>query len=151
MKKRGYTPEQVVEQIERRLADSAKYVQPQKRYADIVLRHMDATDDPNFVALEIDVQNTLDPLTLLDVLSSIDTLEVDWTSDDALLRDTLRVRGHAPKDALILVATGLIPNLDELVAEPEAWQPGGRGIAQLVLLHAISVRTRSDAEVREVA
>ena len=52
----------------------------------------------------------------------------------------------------MLVAGALIPNLDEIVAEPGAWQPGGRGVAQLVLLHAISVRVRTEShEVTEAA
>ena len=37
--KRGYTPEKVIADIERRASDSLKYVRPQMKYADVVLRN----------------------------------------------------------------------------------------------------------------
>ncbi len=151
VEKRGYTAEQVAEQIERRMSDSVKYVQPQKRYADLTLRHKGAAADVAAVNLEIELQNTLDPMSLLDALSAVPTLSVKWSADDALLRDTLSVEGTVSEAALVLLATSLIPNLDELVANPSAWQPGGRGVAQLVVLHAISVRARSHESRAEAA
>lgn len=40
--KRGYSNEKIVRQIESRMADSRKYILPQKEYADMVIRFFDA-------------------------------------------------------------------------------------------------------------
>ncbi|GAC1444687.1 MAG: phosphoribulokinase [Chloroflexota bacterium] len=43
--KRGYTPEQVLDQLERREQDSANFIRPQKVHADIVVRFQPSSTD----------------------------------------------------------------------------------------------------------
>ncbi|MCY9555599.1 hypothetical protein M5W98_28720, partial [Paenibacillus apiarius] len=40
-KHRGYTKEQIIEQIEKRIPDAKKYIIPQKEYADLVIHYFD--------------------------------------------------------------------------------------------------------------
>jgi uridine kinase len=145
--KRGYTKEKVIEQIEQRMTDSVKYVRPQAKHADLVLRHGPA-DIPGEtgVSMEVELASPLEPLALLDVLDQVPTLTVEWEPDEALTRDRIRIKGEADLAAVKLLALALIPNLEELTAHPDlGWQAGGRGIAQVVILHALSARLRSTA------
>lgn len=43
---RGYTPEEVLEEIERRRPDVERYIEPQKAYADIVIHYMPDEETP---------------------------------------------------------------------------------------------------------
>lgn len=142
MAKRGYSREKVLAQIEQRMVDSKKYVRPQGKYADVVLRQKDSDSaHPERVALAVELVNHLEPLTLLDALSSIETLSVTWAPDEGLTRDTLHIEGAVTAAQIGEAANHVLPNVDELVQEP-AWVAGGRGLMQLAILHAISARLR---------
>jgi phosphoribulokinase len=58
--RRGYTPEQVLEEIERREPDSAAFIRPQQRYADIVVSFIqDDADDDEQLDAELILRPTL--------------------------------------------------------------------------------------------
>ena len=149
--KRGYAPERVLEEIERRMADTLKFVRPQVRHADLVVRHQPGADrDDAAVSLELELASALEPLALLDALESAPELEVEWLPDDALTNDHLRLRGSIDAARVRALAARLIPNLDELVPDAAAgWQAGGRGLVQLAVLHAISARMRGEPAVAD--
>ncbi len=140
--KRGYTPAQVLAEMDRRASDSAKYVQPQRRYADLVLRQLENTTGID-LSVELEISNLLDPLALFHSLSQVETLDVEWLPDESLMRDQFRVRGTIDAAQAGRLATATIPNVDELVASSAAWQEGGRGFLQLISLYAMSARLRS--------
>ena len=144
MAKRGYSEERVIAQIEKRMPDSEKYVLPQMRYADIVIRHRSAvTRAASEVDLQIEIRSDLESMTLLDALDQLTSLDVSWSPDPDLMRDQISMKGHVTPEVLAELAYRLIPNLDELI-ESETWRPGGSGLTQLVLLYAISVRLRTE-------
>lgn len=146
MKKRGYTREQVIEQIERRAADSAKYIQPQKKYADLVVRLVSIPTSDTVFSVEYELTSVLDALSLFEVLCQVEGLTVEWKPDETLERDTLQVSGDLDAEQLKVIAQVAIPNLDDLVDERlVGFLPGSRGMTQLVLLHAMSVRLRQGA------
>jgi len=143
MKKRGYTREQVLEQIERRAADSAKYIKPQKRHADLVVRLMETPEGEHDFAVEYELASALDTLSLFEMLCQVEGLTVEWKPDETLERDTLFVSGKLDAEELRVVAQVAIPNLDDIVDDRlVGFLPGSRGMTQLVMLHAISVRLR---------
>ncbi|MBI4670959.1 MAG: phosphoribulokinase [Chloroflexi bacterium] len=60
--KRGYTPEQVLVELERREADSRNYIRPQREYADIVVRFYPAQGvAPDQAGPNLNVQLVLRP------------------------------------------------------------------------------------------
>jgi len=141
--KRGYTPEQVIEQMDRRSEDSAKYIQPQKKHADVIVRQIEDVKGATQIAAEYELSNDLDPLALYEVFAQVEGVEVEWVPDESLTRDLLRVRGDLSVEQIRDLATVAIPNLDELVDEAlPTLKEGGQGVTQLVLLHAISARLR---------
>lgn len=72
--KRGYTPEQVVADIERRMPDSKAYIWPQKEYADIVVRFYRPPgydpEKPSTLSVRITLKRSLPKLDLTEVLHS---------------------------------------------------------------------------------
>lgn len=149
--KRGYSPEKVLSEIERRMADSVKYVQPQARHADLVLSHLEKPAKETDVALHFEIASVLDPLPLFHALGQVDSLDVDWLPDESLTRDHFEVRGELAAEQLQVIATAAIPNVDELTIEPGGWKHGGRGLAQLVSLYAASVRLRVNLGATDAA
>jgi hypothetical protein len=111
------------------------------KYADLVLRHKETAKEDE-VALEVELVSQLEPLALVDALEVAPTLEASWAPDEGLTRDRITIKGTLSVENLRLLAQALLPNADELIHE-EAWRPGGRGLAQLVILHAVSVRLRT--------
>lgn len=96
--KRGYTPEQVVEDIERRMPDSQAFIWPQKEHADIVVRFYRPPgydpENPSTLNVRIALRRTLPKLDLTEVLHPSD-------EDEALIRlearkdaDILDIRGN---------------------------------------------------------
>ena len=141
--KRGYTPEQVNEQLDRRAKDSATYIAPQKRHADLVVRLMEPPQSDTTFTIEYEISNALEPLSLFDVLSQVEGLRVEWVPDAELERDTLHVEGDLDAEQLRLLAQIAIVNLDELCDDRlHGFESGSRGMTQLVLLHAMSARLR---------
>jgi uridine kinase len=151
--KRGYTKEQVLSEIDRRDADSAKYVRPQMKYADVVLRNVASEDSgADAVRVSVELASGLDALMLFDALDLVSTLSVEWEPDEALSRDTLEVKGTIDASEVRRIALSLVPNLEDLVADvDEGWKGGARGLAQVVLLHAMSARLRAVAPSLEAA
>ncbi|WP_243722875.1 phosphoribulokinase [Actinomadura sp. 7K507] len=72
--KRGYTPEQVMAELERREPESAAYIRPQRKHADIVVRfapvagRLDPPGTP--LSAELLLRPTIDHPELADVLDS---------------------------------------------------------------------------------
>lgn len=142
MASRGYTREQVVEQIEKRMPDSQKYVRPQMKHADVVVRQLAQADDPDAVVMEFELTNDLDPLALVEAFDELPALKVEWSPDDALTRERIRVEGKLDAAQVQALAQVVIPNLEELASGPK-FLGGGRGLQQLVVLHAVSARLRN--------
>lgn len=59
--KRGYTEEQVRAQIERRLFDSASFIQPQRTFADMVVSFLRPEDHREETGAHLNVRHTLRP------------------------------------------------------------------------------------------
>jgi uridine kinase len=151
MAKRGYTREQVIEQIEKRMPDSIKYVRPQMKHADVVVRPIDADkNNPRKVNMEIELASALDPLSFLDALDALGGLEVSWTPDDELTRDRIVIRGEVSEEQVRALVLALLPNAEELI-HSEIWRAGGRGLGLAAVLHAISARLRSADALAEAA
>ncbi|HEY6877451.1 MAG TPA: hypothetical protein VI299_05500, partial [Polyangiales bacterium] len=150
MAKRGYTREQVIAQMEQRAEDSLKYVRPQIKYADLVIRQRKNSTDPTDVDMEIELATTLDPLAFLSALEAFDQLELDWKPDEGLNRDRISIVGPVSKEQVAALIQALIPNSEELVHEGQVLE-GGRGLAVAAVLHAISTRLRHPLSTVEVA
>ncbi|GAB2844951.1 phosphoribulokinase [Actinocorallia aurea] len=145
--KRGYTPEQVAEEMRRRAGESAAFIRPQRRNADIVVRFgpiAGRAEPPGApLSAELLLRPTIDHPPLTDVVADAAALHLKLLRDtDGRPVDSLHVHGGvAPAEAEI-VKKAIWERLD--VAAP---CPGGLGaladgavsdpvaITQLLLLY----------------
>ncbi|MDI6808614.1 MAG: hypothetical protein QME66_06505 [Candidatus Eisenbacteria bacterium] len=141
---RGYTVEEASRQMDERMEDARQFVRPQMGYADLVVRHkLQTSPTDTSVYMELELSSLIEPHLLIDVLEEIPSLSMDWNPAETLNRDRITIDGDVDAEQLRTMASALIPNLDELVQEG-GWLPGGRGLAQLIVVHAISTRLRGD-------
>jgi uridine kinase len=133
---RGKTEAGVLAEMERREPDAQRFVQPQRQHADVVLGHLAATETPH-VHLRIEMAGHLDPFALLAALQAEATLQVEWLADPSLHREALIVTGELPAEAVARLAALLLPDADDWLIDNAVWHAGQRGLAQLVLLHAL--------------
>lgn len=69
--KRGYTPEQVLKELEKREPDSAEFIRPQRKWADMVVRFYAPHDPPDnkHLNVQLTLRSTLPHPDLNDVIS----------------------------------------------------------------------------------
>ena len=140
---RGHAPERVLESIERRAADGARYIAPQAAAADVVFRleprHPSAVADPavelqpsmlRLVATLAPGRNFDRAARLLASLSGIRVIES--ADDDGRLQ--LLVEGKPSAADIAAAARRIAPDMDWLLAAEPKWQPGLSGVMQLILL-----------------
>lgn len=142
MAKRGYTREAVVEQIERRAPDVAKFIAPQVKHATWSVGY--APDGPldgeELPPLQVTHRIASDFVSIQSLASLLqeragDVLEVRWTVEDNLLFQELSVRGHLSAERIEALAADAVPDLAGLLMQhTPTWRAGIDGISQLVFL-----------------
>jgi phosphoribulokinase len=156
-KERGYTPDQVLAELERREPESAAFVAPQRQHADIAITfapvsgHGTASDTP--LSAEILLRPTIVHPDLSHVLTDDDrrTVHLKLIRDaDGRPVDALHVHGYAPREDSCVVEKAIWEqlSLDHGSAPPDSLgehAPGKRSealaIAQLLLLwHLLEAR-----------
>jgi phosphoribulokinase len=156
-KERGYTPEQVLAELDRREPDSAAYVRPQRQWADLAISfapvagHGDVHDTP--LSAEILLRPTIVHPDLSHVLTDDDrrTVHLKLIRDsDGRPVDALHVHGYVPREDSYIVEKAIWEQLsmDQGAAPPMTlgeYAPGKRSealaIAQLLLLwHLLEAR-----------
>lgn len=143
---RGYTPAQVLADLERREPESAAFIRPQRQHADIVVRFAPVEDiEPGApLSATIMLRATIPHPDLSAVLTA-DTRRALHLKlvrdDDAKPVDALHVHGHSPRALSREVEDHVWASLGiatDLPAGLGAIEPGGRSeplaITQLVLL-----------------
>ena len=156
---RGYTPDAVLAELDRREPDSAAFIRPQRQCADIALRfapvagHEARPGDDTSLSAEILLRPTIGHPDLSHVLTDDDrrTVHLKLIRDsDGRPVDALHVHGHAPREDSRIVEKAIWEQLsfgDGPVLPDTLGQyaPGRRNealaIAQLLLLwHLLEAR-----------
>jgi phosphoribulokinase len=153
---RGYTPEQVIAELERREPESAAYIRPQRKYADIVARFapIATRNDPPGTPLsaELMLRPTIQHPSLSAVLSDDKRTPMHlkiMRDADGTPTDCLHVHGHASTEEARQLEKAIWAELEVEGGRPESL---GRiaedrrseplAITQLILLyHLLSART----------
>ncbi|HWP34577.1 MAG TPA: phosphoribulokinase [Thermodesulfobacteriota bacterium] len=164
--KRGYTPEQVIEEIEARKPDAEAYIYPQKRYADIIVSFYppEGSDgqDGRRLHARILTKRHLPPLDLSAIAGPENGRRDFWQHDDTLEDGTpvsvLEIMGDLPPErALALeeriwrhIGPGQQLAVDKLGQFLDGLTPAhsdSLGLVQLVLLWRILERVPPAARV----
>ncbi len=154
--KRGYTPEQVLADLERREPESAAYIRPQRKYADIVARFapIATRNDPPGTPLsaELMLRPTIQHPSLSTVLTDDNrtAMHLKILRDaDGTPTDCLHVHGHASAEEARQLEKAIWAELDVDGGPPESLGRIGDigrseplAISQLILLyHLLSAGT----------
>lgn len=149
--KRGYTAEQVLEELRRREPESAAFIRPQRRFADIILRFspVSGRDDPPDTPLsaELVLRPTIRHPDLSSILNGTEPRAIHLKlsrDEDGRPVDTLHIHGYVPPEESQVVQKAIWRHLGVGDGEPPALlgDLGGSrseplAIAQLLLLHQL--------------
>ena len=148
---RGYKKEKVLESIEQRMPDAVKYIYPQKKYADILIRYLDQTLNDYTIenhSVKLDLEITLNAdVDLEDLILELQKngiyprqdYEEDLTKQIVIFRsEELNQKSINFSD----IAEKIIPNLDEILNKDLNYENNLNGIIEIIILVLISYKMR---------
>lgn len=143
-RERGYSAEQVIDQMNRRKTDRDKFIEPQRDFADLCVRYKpvngntgsEITAEPQLM-LELSLSSSIQLEDLVQELMRSGLL-AHWDYNSDLSRQDLSLLEPMPTEMLQRLANNMIPNIDELVSENIEWAEGFRGFVQLIILLLIN-------------
>ena len=147
MRERGYTKGQVMQQIKKRVKDRAKFIDPQKQFADIVVSYslkkkIDKLGLPKAkvdMYLKIWLDNSIDMEPFENVLSSVKTLNVITYDEDDLKTQCCEFYGTITESEVEAALHKLIPNFEELTHNPSPkFRKDYDGLYQLFFIYYLS-------------
>lgn len=148
---RGHNPEDVLRSIEGRLADSLKFIQPQRNLADLVVRTSViegvSTSDSSDLEVEFESEPKVFDAQLLSELSVTCGLEVsvEMLSHN---RRKFRVRGSTSPENLATAFGRLETRISVILGDPKRWSEGPAGISQMVTMVYLANALRRERLVK---
>ena len=138
--KRQYTKEKIEEQLERRLADSKKYIDPQKKFADMIVKFFSNNNfEPGLesadtgICLKITISTSIYMEDLIGLLQSSD---ITWDYNDDLNSQYI-ILNKPPLNNFKILAMNTIENLNEIIDANAKWANGYNGFIQYLCLKII--------------
>ena len=165
--KRGYRPEEVLKELERREADSATYVRPQRSAADVVVRFYPARQPLDIQRLNVllTLRSTLTHPDMSGIIvqdgKGISPLKLHVGREDGRLTEVVEIDGlTTPEQAATIEAAvwAQQPELQRLLPEQmghfvegfEVRQSLPLGLTQLLIAyHLLLARLQKDQQARE--
>lgn len=145
-KKRGYSIEKILEQIETRMEDATKYIYPQKDFADMVVKYYSVNEfvlgkEEEVITLGLKI--TFDAnIHIEDILSKLDC-EFVWDYNDDLKSQYIEFVSM-PQTNFKHLAIDSIKNIKEIIAPDAKWEKGYEGLIQLISLKMISEKLKEN-------
>lgn len=151
--KRGYGKKEIISQIEQRIPDAARYIYPQKEFADLCITYFDSTlnsrleiEHEVLLSLKLSISISIDIEEMLVSLEPYGvTIRQNYCND--LKHQEIIFEGKYFQDKKIdyhLIAQQTIPQFDELFVDPIVWENGIDGLLQLFILVMISAKMRGE-------
>ncbi|AUP79382.1 hypothetical protein [Flavivirga eckloniae] len=141
MKKRGYSKEEVISQLEFRREDSVKYIQSQSQHADIKISYYPVNN--NFevgngeevdIGLMISCDTSIDLNFFCEKFNSINAIQVKHFYDTDSQR--LEVEGKITLSEVEKTAYVIVDNAEDFIEDP-IWEDNYKGFLQTFLLYYI--------------
>ena len=142
---RGYSKEVVLSEVEKRKADSEKYIKPQSVRADVVftllpinieLFEQDQVIDSN-IKLRVCLRNGIYYQELVRILIGVCGLQVNVDSVDERGEVILEISGDVLSDDIYLAVNMLVPHMEELLDFSAEFSEGIYGIMQIITVMEI--------------
>lgn len=139
-KKRGYSTEKILEQIEARMEDAGKYIYPQKEFADMIVKYYPVNtfvlgeENENII---LGLKLTFDAnIHIEDILNKLNC-PFTWDYNDDLKTQYIEIES-IPDVNFHEIALDSIENISEIVSLDIRWESGYEGLIQLISLKMIS-------------
>lgn len=150
IKERGKTKENVLNVMEKRESDAEKFIRPQKKFADIIVRMMLKTEvsiegEPK-LKLQLICDNSIYLEPLLDSICPQGSLKCEHWYEEDLHRQCVEFDGEMTAKEIRKVAYSIIPNLEEITFGPVEWRSNYEGIKQLFFIYYYNVIQSNDFE-----
>jgi uridine kinase len=150
---RGHDLQKVLESIERRRADTDRFINPQKSAASLVFaleptnpEHLDIQRDTSpALHLRVLIRQALYWDRLVRVLIGLCGLHVDMDVLESSNGVSLMIDGEIGREDIALAASQLIPQVEELLAIEPQWEDNMMGIMQLITLFHLTEVIRAKA------
>ena len=148
---RGYKLQKVLDTIEFRMKDAKKYVFPQKKFADLIIKYYDNTLEDYLVDkhdVKLNMELTLNADINLEELKKFlekRKIEIEHDYDETLEKQIITFSGLVLNSVDIHfeeIIEEIIPNLDELLKHEMIYQNNIQGIMEVVILLLISYKMR---------
>ncbi len=135
MKERGYQTAEVERELLRRQQDSKLYIEPQKEFADWVIKHY--KDSENILISEHIFKNSLFLDELVEAFKNLPTLKVEHSYPD-LKFQKLKISGNVTKQEITETAYRLFPNLFDLLENQPEFENDLAGVEQLLFINYLN-------------
>jgi len=144
IKKRGYSKQKVLEQIERRMSDAKKYIYPQKKFADLVIKYYNInqfTLGNEHENIKLGLKVVIDASIHLEDL--LDRLDVDyiWDYNDDLKTQYI-ILEKEPSVDFKDISIDIIENINEIISIQPIWKDGYEGFIQIISIKIISEKLK---------
>ena len=144
MSERGYTKENVLDQLTKREADAVNYIETQRVHADITIRFIPASEGLDLdglllqeeipVKLQVILTGDINVEPLVTALAGFNGFQSDYWYNVANDRVVMECQGHISADQIKTLAENLVLAHQELVGAAPVWRYGYDGVTQLIML-----------------
>jgi len=150
MKERGYSKEEIVQQINKRIPDAEKYIYPQKQYADVVITYFDKTLKSCYEEGHVEQLSVKFVLSInMDVENLIKTFEIynvhpehricDDLYHQEIIFDGKEILGNIDFEK---IAELNVPQYEDFFTYYPEWGKDVEGVIQVMLLFLISEKMK---------
>lgn len=148
IKKRGYTKEKVLEQLEYRKQDSIKYIQSQSHYADICISYFpvdislenDSEQDVT-IGLKITCDTNIDLNYFLEMFDKVETMTIQHEYD--IDSQTIILKGTIASFEIEELSYAIFDSV-EYVSDNAIWEADIKGALQIFLLYYIQKKITNE-------
>ena len=145
--KRQYTKEKIEEQLKRRIADSKKYIDPQKNFADMVVNFFSKNNfdtglegsDVN-IGLKVSISASI---YIEDLIEELNSNEITWDYNEDLNSQYI-ILNKAPLNNFKILAMDTIENFNEVIDANAKWAEGYNGFLQYLSLKIICEKLKDE-------
>lgn len=141
---RKYQKEEVLKSIMAREPDRIKFIEPQKQFADLIIRYelvaplnKEQPQGGTEMRVKYLFDNSIDFENVISDLEQISTLKLHHQFED-VNKQCLAVEGHITHEQLIHTAFHVAPNIREIIDPKMRFEENLNGVTQLVLLNILS-------------
>ena len=144
--KRHYAKDKIAEQLERRIADSKKYIEPQKKFADMVVNFFPKNDFETGLSTDVNIGLKITisaSIFVEDLIETLNSNEIIWDYNDDLNSQFI-ILNNSPLNNFKTLAINTIENLNEVIDINAKWAEGYNGFLQYLCLKIICEKLKDE-------